>query len=70
MMTTMTAMMTMTIILEWSIMLLFIMEEKTLLLLSIKLDYQPVLALQMLVQVLLLIIPLFLGMDWIDCCCK
>ena len=61
----MTVTMTITIILEWSIMQLFMMEEKTLLLLSIKPDYQPVLALQMLVQVLLLIIPLFLGMDWI-----
>ena len=37
--------------LEWSIMLLFMMEEKTLLLLSIKLDYQLVLAVQMLLQV-------------------
>ena len=55
--------MTMTIILEWSKMQLFMMEEKTLLLLSIKPDYQPVLALQMLVQVLLLIFLLFLGMD-------
>jgi hypothetical protein len=40
-----------TIILEWSIMQLFIMEEKTLLLLSIKPDYQLVLAVQMLLQV-------------------
>ena len=52
-----------TMIWEWSIMLLPMMEEKTLLLQSICPDYQPVLALQMLVQVLLLIFPLFLGMD-------
>ena len=63
-------MMTMTtttimIVLEWSMMQLFMMEEKTLLLQSICPDYQPVLALQMLLQVLLLIFPLFLGMDWL-----
>ena len=63
MMTMTTTTMTMTVILEWSIMLLFMMEEKTLLLLSIKPDYQLVLALQMFVQVLLLVFPLFLGMD-------
>ena len=54
MMTTkkMTTMMTMmTVILEWSIMQLFMMEEKTLLLLSIKPDYQLVQAVQMLLQV-------------------
>ena len=52
MMTKMTTMaMAMRIILEWSIMQLFMMEEKTLLLLSIKPDYQPVLAVQILVQV-------------------
>ena len=38
MMMTMTMMMT--VILEWNIMQLFMMEEKTLLLLSIKPDYQ------------------------------
>ena len=37
--------------LEWSIMLLFMMEEKTLLLLSIKPDYQLVRAVQMSLQV-------------------
>ena len=52
-MTTMTTMITMmmTVILEWNIMQLFMMEEKTLLLLSIKPDYQLVLAVQMLLQV-------------------
>ena len=55
--------MMMPVILEWNIMQLFMMEEKTLLLLSIKPDYQPVLALQMLLKVYLLIFPLFLGMD-------
>ncbi len=41
----------MMVILEWCIMLLFMMEEKTLLLLSIKPDYQLVRAVQMLLQV-------------------
>ena len=64
-----TTMTMMSIILEWSILLLFMMEEKTLLLLSIKPDYQLVQAVQMSLQVYLLIFPLFLGMDWVDCCC-
>ena len=51
------------IIFERNVVLLFMMEERTLLLQSIYPDYQPVLALQMMLQVLLLIFPLFLGMD-------
>ena len=43
--------MTMTIILEWCIMLLFMMEEKTLLLLTINLDYQLALTVQMSLQI-------------------